>query len=84
MRCVAIIEANAPSLDSIILWADANRVIAVAYLDGRVSMTRPLATGSLDDALKEARESFRVEMGQLARITDWEPIGGAASRRWGL
>jgi len=72
MRCVAVIEAQRPGLDSVLIWESGGDLIAFAYLDGRVTMTRPLAdTSTLDNAINEAVESFQIGSAQLTRVSDW-------------
>jgi hypothetical protein len=71
MQPVAIIEAERPGLDAVILWDDGNRLIAFAYLDGRVTMTRVIGAGDLNGAIAETRENFQISDAQLTRIHDW-------------
>jgi hypothetical protein len=71
MRCIAVIEAERPGVDSVILWDRDGQLVAFAYEDGRVSMTRPLQAQDLSGALDEIREAFQITAGQVSRITDW-------------
>lgn len=72
MRCIAVIEAQRPGLDSVIVWAQPDdRLVAFAYQDGKVTMTRPLAATTVDDAVTEIRNNFQITDGQYTRITDW-------------
>lgn len=72
MRCLAVIEANRPGLDCVLIWERDNDLIAFAYLDGRVMMTRPLAdTSTLDNAINETVQAFQIGTAQLTRISDW-------------
>lgn len=88
MRCIAVIEAQRPGLDSIIIWDREGTLVAVAYMDGRITMTRPLAAPTLDEGVNEVLGAFQVNSGQFTRITDWttnavqvEPIQ-APKVRW--
>jgi len=71
MRCIAVVEAARPGLDSVIVWEDQGRLVAFAYLDGKVKMTRPLDALTIDDAVNEIRENFQITAGQFSRLTDW-------------
>ena len=89
MRCVAVIEADQPTLDTVILWNDNERLIAFAYLNGHVKMTRPLTAPSLDDAVAEATNAFQIAAAQITRIANWDtiaarPANTATSSRWGI
>jgi len=89
MHCVAVIEANRPGLDTVIIWDDNGRLIAFAYEEGIVRMTRPLAAMTLDDGVNEVRDNFQIIEGQLTRIRDWhdtvartDPVA-PIPQRWG-
>lgn len=88
MRCVAVIEATRPGLDSVLLWDRDGQLVAFAYLDGKVTMTRPLNAHTLDAGISEVLESFQINQGQMTRITDWSSTGlqpgtvVAAPTRW--
>ena len=71
MKPVAIIEAERPGLDAVILWDDGRRLIAFAYLDGRVTMTRVIGANDLNGAIAEVRENFQIADAQLTRIHNW-------------
>lgn len=71
MRCIAVIEAQRPGLDTVLVWDRDGTLVAVAYLDGKITMTRPLAAGSLEDGVNEVLESFQINQGQFTRVTDW-------------
>ena len=81
MRCIAVIEAERPGLDSAIIWDRDGQLVAFAYLDGRVTMTRPLEALDLDRALNEAADAFQITSGQTQRVTDWSAnVQGAPER----
>lgn len=86
MKCVAIVEAQRPGLDSVILWEDNDRLVGFAYLDGKVTMTRPLAANDLTQAINEVRTSFQINEAQLTRIYDWRNLNaeriGLPNKRW--
>lgn len=87
MRCVAVIEADQPALDTVILWTDNDRLVAFAYLNGQVKMTRPLAAATLDDAVTETVAAFQVTSAQITRIANWDNIAArpepaATASRW--
>jgi hypothetical protein len=88
MRCVAVIEAERPGLDSVILWDNGEQLVAFAYQDGKVSMTRPLEAGNIDQAVSEVQAAFQINAGQLTRVTDWQTTAVQAQpipttrRRW--
>lgn len=91
MRCIAVIEANRPGLDSVIVWQDQDRLVAYAYQDGKVSMTRPLDAQTIDAAVQEIRDNFQINDGQYTRLTDWTATSNTTTaatlepvtRRWG-
>lgn len=90
MRCIAIIEAERPGLDSAIIWEDGSRLIAFAYLNGRVQKTLPVeGATTLDNAIFEVRQRFQITEGQLTRVHDLsENVAQqqrivAMPRRWG-
>ena len=72
MRCVAVIEAQRPGLDTVILWDDSTRLLAYAYEGGRVTMTRVLDASTLNNAIRETQEAFQINQAQLTRIHNWE------------
>jgi hypothetical protein len=74
MRCIAVIEAERPGLDSAIIWDRDGSLVAFAYLDGHTTMTRPLEAQDVDGALDEVRVAFQIGAGQLQRITDWSNL----------
>jgi hypothetical protein len=80
MRVVAIIEAERPGLDSVILWERDGQLVAFAYLDGQVKMTRPTAATDLDGAIAEVRENFQIAAGQLTRIHNWRDTVAVTER----
>jgi hypothetical protein len=88
VRCVAIIQAARPGIDSVLIWENNDRLIAFAYLDGRVSMTRPLEANTLDQAATETLTAFQIPDGQLTRLSEWSStqIQGqapvAVPKRW--
>ena len=91
MRCVAILNTERPGLDTVIVWQDnTGRLIAFAYLDGQVKMTRPLTAATFDEGVAEVQIGFQLGTGQVTRITDWANIAAptrtspAASTRWGF
>jgi hypothetical protein len=67
MRATAIIEAERPGIDTIIIWGDTDRLIAFGYENGRVTMTRPLTSA---DPNREALDAFQVASGELTTIID--------------
>jgi hypothetical protein len=71
MRCVAIIEASRPGLDSVIIWDQDGQLVAFAYEDGRVKMTRPLAAANLDQGIGEVRDNFQITATQVTRLEQW-------------
>ena len=71
MRCVTVIEAQLPGLDTVILWDDTTRLIAYAYQDGRVTMTRALNADTLPRAIAETQEAFQIDQAQLIRVHNW-------------
>jgi hypothetical protein len=88
MRCIAVIEAQRPGLDSVLLWDRDGQLVAYAYLEGKVTMTRPLNAATLETGITEVLESFQINQGQATRITDWSSTGlqsgsvVAAPTRW--
>lgn len=87
MKCAAVIEAARPGLDSIIIWArDDGQLVAYAYQDGKVQMTRPLAAGTIDQAIPEVRDNFQINQAQLTRAHNWQdatvPTSQIGPRRW--
>jgi hypothetical protein len=87
MRCVAAIQATRPGIDSILLWDDNDRLIAIAYQDGKVMMTRPLQADTLEDAATETLQAFQIPNGNLTRIADYTATTTVTpvtqpSRRW--
>lgn len=88
MRCIAVIEAQRPGLDSILIWDRDSQLVAFAYQDGRVMMTRPLAATSIEDATNETLEAFQVNQAQFSKVTDFTSTAvtaqtvGAPRRRW--
>lgn len=72
MRPIAIIEAERPGLDSVILWDAGERLVGFAYLDGKVTMTRPLEATEIVAAAREACEHFQITESQLTRVADWQ------------
>ncbi len=86
MQCAAVIQATRPGLDSIIIWArDDGQLIAYAYQDGRVQMTRPLAATTVDQAIPEIRQNFQIDDAQITRA-HWQDTITAPSHigptRW--
>lgn len=73
MRAVALIETGNTDIDTVILWNDQGRLVAIAYEAGRTKMTRPLDAVSLDDGVAEVRTAFQIDTGMLSRITHWTP-----------
>ena len=71
MRCIAILEADRPGIDSVIIWEQAERLVAFAYEHGRVKMIRPLDTPDLDAAIREVCDAFQIADAQLTRIHQW-------------
>lgn len=71
MRCVAVIEAQRPGLDSVLIWDQNGQLIAIAYLDGKVTMTRPIVADTLDNAINDAVTAFQINQAQLTRVSDW-------------
>lgn len=71
MRCLTVIEAQRPGLDSVLIWETQDALIAFAYLDGRVMMTRPLQAVTLDQAATEAMNAFQITEARTTRIGDW-------------
>ena len=88
MRCIAVIEADRPGIDSVLIWEKDGQLVAFAYENGRVTMTRPLEAPTLDLAVDEVRHNFQITAGQLSRITDWTDAAIPADpltptrRRW--
>ena len=72
MRAIAVIEATRPGLDSVIVWEMDGRLVAFAYLDGKVKMTRVLDVPSLDEGIAEVQRGFQINAGQLHRVTNWQ------------
>ena len=72
MRAVAVIEATRPGVDSVIIWERDDQLVAFAYEDGKVKMTRPLAAITLDEGIAEVQANFQLPTGQLHRITNWQ------------
>jgi hypothetical protein len=90
MRCIAIIEAQRPGLDSAIVWErDEGQLVAFAYLEGRVTASRPLDADTLNVAIDEVRHNFQITDAQLTRVHDWQDRTAvserlvATPRRWG-
>jgi hypothetical protein len=90
MRCIAIIEAQRPGLDSAIVWErDDGQLVAFAYLEGRVSASRSLESLTLNAAIDEIRRNFQINDAQLTRVHDWHERTAeterlvATPRRWG-
>jgi hypothetical protein len=71
MRCIAVIEAERPGLDSVLIWEREGTLVAFAYQDGHTTMTRPLVGADLNAAVSEIAEAFQINAGELQRITDW-------------
>ena len=86
MKCAAVINAQRPGLDSIIIWARDEQLIAYAYQDGRVMMTRPLAATTIDQAIPEIRHNFQIDEAQLTRAHGWQdtitPVTQIGPQRW--
>lgn len=88
MRCIAIIEAERPGLDSVIIWETGDRIIAYAYENGKVTMTRPLDGTNMNAAINEVRERFQINDAQLTRVHNWAETPAtkerivATPRRW--
>lgn len=88
MRCIAVIEAQRPGLDSVLIWDRDGQLVAFAYQDGRVTMTRPLQATSLEGGITEVQDNFQVTVGQVTKIADWtdtRPPGQVATTmrtRW--
>ena len=91
MRCVAILDTERPGLDTVIVWQDnTGRLIAFAYLNGQVKMTRPLAAATFEEGVAEVQTGFQLGTGQVTRVADWANITAqtrttpTASARWGF
>ncbi len=90
MRCIAVIDASRPGLDTVIIWDDGSQLLAFAYEQGQVKMTRPLAAPTLDMAVTEATVSFQVTDGHVTRINEWAAtlptteLAAALPKRWGM
>lgn len=80
MEAVAVIEAQRPGLDTVIIWNDGHRLVAFAYENGRVKMTRPLDVATLDDGLLEVRDAFQINDAQLTRIHNWRDTTAVTER----
>jgi hypothetical protein len=79
MRCLAVIEAQRPGLDSVLIWDRDQQLVAFAYQDGKVTMSRPLEhQDTLDNAVAEVLEAFQITQAQMTRVTDWTtaPVQG--------
>lgn len=88
MRCTAVIEADTPDLDTVIVWDDNTRLVAVAYQDGQIKMTRPLDAATLNDGIAEIQTQFHIDTGHVTRITDWANLAVQSANpgvpaRWG-
>lgn len=89
MRCVAVIQTDQLAHDTVILWDADGRLIAFAYLDGQVKMTRPLAAATLEEGITETQTGFQIQGGQITRIADWANLSATSSpstapARWGF
>jgi hypothetical protein len=68
MKALAIVEADKPEVDSVILWDAGNRLVAFAYHNGRVEMSRSLDdVTSLDAGIAQALDAFGVDKGQVTK-----------------
>lgn len=88
MRCIAVIEAQRPGLDSILIWDRDSQLVAFAYQDGQITMTRPLNALNVEDATNETLEAFQVNQAQFSKVTDFtstavtaQPVG-TIRKRW--
>lgn len=85
MRCMAVIEAQRPGLDSVLIWDRNGELVAFAYQDGKVTMTRPLtAQDTLENATTEALTAFQVTDGRMTPVADWAnavPVRSSAGQR---
>ena len=70
MRCAAVIEAERPGLDHVILWDDGDRLIAYAYEQGQITKTRPLTGADINAAVNETLAAFQINDAQLTRVHD--------------
>ena len=69
MKVIAIIEAERPGLDHVILWNDNDdRLIAYAYEHGHVTKTRPLVEADTTRAVAETLNAFQINDAQLTRV----------------
>jgi hypothetical protein len=81
MRAKAIIQAD---VDTVILWADTDRLVAVAYRDGQVKRSRPLEADTLTGAVAEVQEEFGISEGEVVHISGWNRVRAPrfSSGRW--
>jgi hypothetical protein len=70
MKLIAVIEAQRPGVDHVILWDDSDRLIAYAYEHGHVTKTRPLSTLDVTGAVRETLDAFQINDAQLTRVHD--------------
>ena len=68
MKVTAIIEAQRPGVDHVILWDDNDRLVAYAYENGHVTKTRPLSSPDITTAVRETLDAFQINDVQLTRI----------------
>lgn len=81
MQAAAIIEAQRPGLDTVILWInDSDQLVAFAYENGHVKMTRGIAAPDLDGAIREVRDNFQINAAQLTRIHNWHDTVAVTER----
>lgn len=88
MRCVAVIDTDNSEVDTVILWDDTTRLVAVGYRAATIQMRRPLAAQSFDEAMDEVRRDLGITSGTMARISAWsprtEPPWPSVPDRWAL
>ena len=68
MKIIAIIEAERPGIDHVILWDDDDRLVAYAYEQGHVMKTRPLSEADTTRAVQETLAAFQINDAQLTRV----------------
>lgn len=75
MRCLAVmVDIDHRGIDSVILWERDGQAVAIAYLDGKVTMTRPLEATTFDECVSEFSEAFAIRHGRVARIQEWVQV----------
>lgn len=74
MNAIAIIKTRSPTVDSIIVWDDGTRLVAIGYQAGQTKMTRPVTS------IEEALDAFQITDGQLTALDAPRRVVGG--NRW--